>query len=153
MPKKLTASEKNLTGNRGKRKYSQEFELEYHEPRCPKILSKGAKKYWKKLAPALITMRRLADIHSPGFAHYCEVLSKIDDIIVGLNNANQSLLQEDIMLDKHQQERYQLMESSYSKMFRLYSVIALKMSKEYNLTPAEMKGVYKFADEPDEDDL
>ena len=76
-PPKPTAL-KLLEGNPGKRPLNKnEPKPEVKAPKCPKWLSPGAKKEWRRIVPVLLRMRVLTEADGTHLACWCQAVSRM----------------------------------------------------------------------------
>lgn len=134
----------------------------------PTILNDKAAIYWDELAPILTGRGHLNILSKRILALYCDLQSRIDDIIMMLDAGsveecqkcgakniipgNRSLLQLDDKWDnKAGTETQSFKESPYSNLLRQYTARSLDYAKQLYLTPLSNRGNFGLEDEEKKD--
>lgn len=136
--KRKSSDQRELEGNRSKRKIPEEIEIDDACIKPPWGISKGAKNYWEKYAPLLIKVGKLTMLNEQSFKQLCVLWAKVDTINKMLDFEFPSLLQE-----SNNYGEIELKENEYSKMLRHYMASARQYEKDFGLTPDKAAGVYK----------
>jgi hypothetical protein len=134
-------AEKKLNGNRGKRKISQEVDIDLIMDATPlKGMGKAQKDYWGLYAPFMIKAGLLTDLNKTDLAKLCFYESQLDAINKALSKNFKSLLQEK---KNYHGESVDIVESVYSRLSRNYIATIRILKADLRLRTDKQSGTFR----------
>jgi hypothetical protein len=176
-PNKLFCSSKckklheiSLRGKPGKKKRQSGSEALTDGIKKPPLLDGYASVFWDKTAPVVIARGHLNILSEDAFAELCDLVARLRDINIAINESGRSLLQggerpnekpgdkSEDKADRKPEEKSDaemgaMKESAISDLKRKYSNLLLVYCKQFYLTPAANRGDFDMPEEKDKDPL
>ena len=147
-PKYKKSFENSLRSAAGKKKKGAQPGLLSADIHKPPQLDGYASAFWEKTAPVLITRRHLNVLSEDAFAELCDLVARLRDINIAINESDRSLLQTG---DKLQNEAgfdpKSIKESALSDIKRKYSNLLLVYCKQFYLTPLSNRGNFDMPEQ------
>ena len=149
---KKTEAERERDGYADKRPPRDEHEISVPK-RMPSHLTKGQKKYWKKLYPHVVAIGSLTDANVLSFIELCETCYYLESLRNEINEGDSpALSQESKYIDPSGQECHKYTESSLSRLYRYYIKQQRDLMSDFELSGKKRGGSWKIKKPKDEMD-
>lgn len=134
-------AEKRLKGNPGKRKISQEVDVDLiTDATPPRGMNKRQKEYWAMYAPHMIRAGLLTDLNKTDLMKLCFYESQLDAVNKALSSNFKSMLQEK---KNYHGDAVDIVESVYSKLSRNYIATIRILKADLRLRTDKQAGTFR----------